>query len=175
MPAAHLRGNHRSCYRLNLVVTGWIGYDPRWKKETLTTGEHPSEQLREGQDTSTNAVTEKGTVRIEYPLALQELLGGFRDDIERYSAEVGLLIIQEVIEAEIASRLGCRGQRSNYRHGSQAGYVVFGGRKVSISRPRMRSVEGRECQLHSYQAFQRNGRMQKAVARQLVRNCSERN
>jgi transposase-like protein len=126
-------------------------------------------------DTSTKAVTEKGAVRIEYPLALQELIGGFRDEIERYSAEVGLLIIQEVIEAEIASRLGCRGQQSNYRHGSQAGYVIFGGRKVSISRPRMRSVEGRECQLHSYQAFQRNGRMQKAVARQLVRNCSARN
>jgi putative transposase len=125
-------------------------------------------------DASTKAMTEKGTVRIEYSLPLQELMGGFRDDIERYSAEVGLLIMQEVIEAEIASRVGCRGRQSNYRHGSQAGYVVFGGRKVSINRPRMRSVEGQECQLHSYQAFQRDGRMQKAVARQLVRNCSTR-
>ena len=61
-------------------------------------------------DASTKAVTEKGTVRIEYPLPLQELIGGFRDDIERYSAEVGLLIMQEVIEAEIASRLGHHGQ-----------------------------------------------------------------
>lgn len=67
-------------------------------------------------DASTKAVTEKGTVRIEYPLPLQELIGGFRDDIERYSAEVGLLIIQEVIEAEIASRVGRHGQQSNYRH-----------------------------------------------------------
>lgn len=125
-------------------------------------------------DASTKAVTEKGTVRIEYPLPLQELIGGFRDDIERYSAELGLLIIQEVIQAEIASRVGRHGQQSNYRHGSQAGYVVFGGRKVSISRPRMRSVGGQECQLHSYETFQRDGRMQKAVVRQLVRQCSAR-
>lgn len=126
-------------------------------------------------DASTKAVTEKDTVRIEYPLPLQELMGGFRDDIERYSAELGLLIIQEVIEAEIASRVGRHGQQSNYRHGSQAGYVVFGGRKVSINRPRMRRVGGQECQLHSYKAFQRDGRMQKAVVRQLVRQCSTRN
>jgi len=33
-----------------VVLLGWIGHDPRLKKETLTTGEHPSEQLREGQD-----------------------------------------------------------------------------------------------------------------------------
>jgi putative transposase len=129
---------------------------------------------KQSAEASAKAVTEKESVRIEYVLPMQELIGGYRGDIESFSAQIGLLIMQEVIEAEIASRLGCRGQQSNYRHGAQAGYVIFGGRKVSIQRPRMRSAQGKECQLASYEAFQRDGRMQKAVARQLARNCSTR-
>jgi hypothetical protein len=59
--------------------------------------------------------------------------GPFRDDVERYSAENGLLIMQQAIEAEIAFRLGCHGQQSNYRHGSQ-GF----GQKTTGSRPAVR-------------------------------------
>src|SRR6266446_8870146 len=50
----------------------------------------------------------------------------------------------------------------------------MGGRKVSLHRPRLRSLEDKEVPLASYQAFQKDGKMQQAVARQLTRQCSSR-
>jgi putative transposase len=52
--------------------------------------------------------------------------------------------------------------------------VVFGGRKVKLQRPRLRSREDKEVGLDSYAAFQENGKLQQAVERQLIRQCSTR-
>jgi transposase-like protein len=40
-----------------------------------------------------------------------------------------------------------------YRHGIEAGRVTLGGRRVPVSRPRVRTVEGAEVRLESYDAF----------------------
>ena len=106
---------------------------------------------------------------------MAELIGGMRAEIERFSAEVGLQIMRLVMEEEIASRLGGHGNQSHYRHGRQGGYVVFSGRKTVLECPRLRAVDGKEGQLKSYRAFQQDGRMQRAVARALIRQCSTRN
>lgn len=112
---------------------------------------------------------------LEATLPLPELLDGIRDDIEAMSAEIGLTIIGALLRQEVAQKLGERGQQRAYRHGQQAGYVVYGGRKVSLSRPRVRERGGGELALETYRAFQSDGRMQRAVARQLIRQCSTRN
>jgi transposase-like protein len=52
--------------------------------------------------------------------------------------------------------------------------VVYGGRKLRLERPRLRSRENKEVLLASYQAFQKDGRLQRAVARNLSRKCSTR-
>src|SRR5262249_26950510 len=54
------------------------------------------------------------------------------------------------------------------------GYVIFGGRKVTLQRPRLRSPDQQEVELSSYKAFQSQGKLQEAVARQLTRQCSSR-
>ena len=115
----------------------------------------------------------KETLELELPM--RELIGGMRSEIESFSAELGLQIMGAVIEQEIESRLGQHGSQSHYRHGTQPGYVVFGGRKQSLERPRMRSVKGEEARLKSYEAFQGDGKMQRAVARKLIRQVSTRN
>ena len=106
---------------------------------------------------------------------MAELINGMRDEIESFSAQLGLQIMRAVMEQEIESRLGRHGTQSHYRHGQQPGYVVYGGRKSTLERPRMRAVDGKEAVLKSYSAFQQDGKMQRAVARQLVRQCSTRN
>jgi transposase-like protein len=53
--------------------------------------------------------------------------------------------------------------------------VVYAGRKITLARPRLRSREDQEVPLASYQAFQKDGKLQQAVARQLTRQCSTRN
>jgi hypothetical protein len=51
----------------------------------------------------------------------------------------------KVMEEEVAQGLGHWGTQSHYRHGTQKGYVVFGGRKLLISWLRMRTVRGQEA------------------------------
>jgi putative transposase len=112
---------------------------------------------------------------LEYVLPMAELIGGMRAEIESFSAQLGLQIMRTLMEQEIQSRLGRHGSQSHYRHGQQPGYVVYGGRKASLERPRMRAVDGKEAVLKSYNAFQQDGKMQRAVARQLIRQVSTRN
>jgi len=111
---------------------------------------------------------------LEARLPLDQLIAGVRHDIEGLAAELALTIMRQVIEAEIERKVGRWGQQPFWRHGQQPGYVIFGGRKVKLQRPRLRSREDREVPLSSYQAFQQDGKMQQAVARQLLRQCSSR-
>ncbi len=52
--------------------------------------------------------------------------------------------------------------------GASAGLVVFGGQKVAIERPRVRTRAGQEVELKNYRRLQQDGRMQRAVAERLV-------
>jgi len=106
---------------------------------------------------------------------LKSLLEGARQDIENIAAEFGMAIIQAIMEQEINSRIGPWGKQTAYRHGSQPGFVIYNGRKVTLERPRARTADQQEVQLKSYRAFQQDGKMQQAVARQLTRQCSTRN
>lgn len=111
---------------------------------------------------------------LEAQLPMEELIAGVCQDIEVFAAELGLSVIQAVMEAEIERKLGPWGRQRASRHGHQLGYVAFGGRKVSMERPRLRDRQGKEVPLASYRAFQDNGKLQAAVARQLTRQCSSR-
>jgi len=112
---------------------------------------------------------------LEAQLPMSELIAGVREDIEGFAAELGLTIIERVMAAEIAQKVGRWGQQKSHRHGHQPGYVIYAGRKVRLERPRLRSREDQEVPLDSYQAFQKDGKLQQAVARQLTRQCSTRN
>jgi len=125
-------------------------------------------------DSKNNSKAQCEQVRIECLLPMAELIAGVRHDIEAFSAQIGLQIMRHVMDAEVAERIGEHGSQDHHRHGQQGGYAVFGGRKVTIQRPRMRKKGGPEGRLKSYAAFQQNGKMQRAVARQLVRQCSTR-
>src|SRR3954471_14182932 len=106
---------------------------------------------------------------------LQDLMSGVRHDIEAIAAEFGMTIIQAIMEEEIRLLAGPWGKQKIHRHGSQPGYVLYAGRKVTLERPRARHSTQQEVQLKSYKAFRENGRLQQAVARQLTRQCSTRN
>jgi transposase-like protein len=113
------------------------------------------------------------TLQMDLPMA--ELIAGVRDDIEALAARVGLTIMKAVMNREVESELGHWGQQKAYRHGQQRGYIVYAGRKIAVQRPRVRAKDNKEVPLKSYQAFQSDGRMQRAVARKVMRQCSTRN
>jgi transposase-like protein len=114
-------------------------------------------------------------LRLEETLPLLDLILESQQEIEAVSLNLGLKIMSRYMEAEITRRQGRWGQQTHYRHGTQPGYVVFHGRKVPVQRPRLRQKDGSETALESYQLFQQDGRMQRAVARKLLRQVSTRN
>jgi putative transposase len=113
--------------------------------------------------------------RLQLELPMLEVILQTQAQIEALSAQAGLKIIDCLLEQEIDQCCGPHGQQSAYRHGRQPGYVIFAGRKVSINKPRLRAKGGGELALKSYQAFQQDGRMQRAVARKLTHQVSTRN
>jgi putative transposase len=113
---------------------------------------------------------------LEECLPMLDLILEMKHDIEAVSADLGLKIMARYMDQEIERRSGRWGAQSHYRHGRQPGYVIFHGRKVPISRPRLRDKGAdREAALESYRLFQQDGRMQRAVARKLIRQVSTRN
>jgi transposase-like protein len=112
------------------------------------------------------------TIQMQLPMA--ELIAGLRPYLEAQVAEISLTLMQKVMEAEIQTKLGVWGQQPVHRHGHQPGYAVVEGRKVSLSRPRLRSRDNKEIALASYKAFQSKPKMQSVVTRLLARQCSSR-
>jgi putative transposase len=124
-------------------------------------------------EASTKFNPEAAKLQIELPML--EVILQTKAEVEALSAQAGLKIIHHFLEQEIAQCCGLHGQQSAYRHGRQPGYVIFAGRKVSIAKPRLRAKGGAELLLKSYQSFQQDGRMQRAVARKLTHQVSTRN
>jgi transposase-like protein len=157
---------------LEVVLLPTIKQDGRLKKKQP--GEPTMRKYKRQMAQAKQKAEDINRLALEAQLPMSELIAGVREDIEGFAAELGLTIIQRVMEAEIGQKVGPWGQQKSRRHGHQPGYVVYAGRKVTLERPRLRSREDQEVPLASYQAFQKDGKLQQAVARQLTRQCSTR-
>ena len=119
-----------------------------------------------------------GRVTVELPVSMAEIIGGVSAEIERLAGEAGLLIMQSVMNAEVESLAGPKGRhdpdRQATRWTSQPGYVTLGGKKVRTVKPRVRSMEGHEVALTSYERFQSPPRRQSSIVRKLINGISTR-
>jgi putative transposase len=91
-------------------------------------------------------------------LALGDLAGAAREGLLALSVGVGLGVMHELMAAEVSEVVGPKGkhdpQRSAHRHGSEAGSVTLGGRRLGVERPRVRSADGaKEVRLDTYEHF----------------------
>jgi putative transposase len=91
-------------------------------------------------------------------LKLGELAGAAKEGSLALSVGVGLGVFHKLLEAEVDEVVGRRAvhdrERSAVRHGQEGGAVTLGGRRVPVSRPRVRSADGsREVELRSYRHF----------------------
>jgi transposase-like protein len=160
--------------KLKVVLLPSIKQDGRLKEVKHQPGEPTMRKYRRQIEQAKEKTANRERLTLEAQLPMDELIAGVRDDIEAFAAELGLTVMQRVMEAEIQQKLGRWGQQAVWRHGHQPGYVIFGGRKVALERPRLRSPANQELGLSSYKAFQSKGKLQQAVARQLTRQCSTR-
>jgi transposase-like protein len=114
---------------------------------------------------------------VQLPLPVLEALANTSEVIEQMSRDVGRLIARAVLEDEVERKAGTRYGRTPgrpYRWGSEPGYLVFGGQKVPLDRPRLR--QGRqEVPLEAYGRLQAPPRMEQAVSNLVIRGVSTRN
>lgn len=87
---------------------------------------------------------------------LTEIVGSATDHLLSLSVG-GLKVLGEIFEHEVNSLAGPKGKhdpdRCSYRHGHEERTVTLGGRRVRVARPRVRSKDGSEVLLSSFDHF----------------------
>jgi transposase-like protein len=123
-------------------------------------------------------ITPEGQAQLCLPIA--EVLAGIHHALEDFAAQAGLLVVKGLLEDEVDRKVGPRyghnGERTMVRWGTEDGFIVFGGRKIAMQRPRVRKVsESEEVPLETYGLFQSDERVQDDVSRRVLRGVSARN
>ena len=94
------------------------------------------------------------------------------------SVAAGMAVMQAMFEAEIAEVAGPKGKhyrnRTAVRHGTGKGSVTLGGRRVPVSRPRARTLDGREVPLSSYTHFAAEDLLTQVVMERMLAGVATR-
>jgi putative transposase len=103
-------------------------------------------------DTSQPAVPERVSV------ALDELAGELREGLLAFAVGTGLQVMAAIMEEDVTAVCGPKGrhnaERIGVRHGHERGSVSLGGRRVPVTRPRIRAADGSgELPVASYELF----------------------
>lgn len=100
---------------------------------------HKKYQMNEAA-TSALAVPEQVTV------AMDEIVADVQEGLLALAVGTGLQVMGQLMAADVDAACGPKGKhnrdRTTVRHGSEAGSVTLGGRRVPVQRPRMRTSDG---------------------------------
>jgi putative transposase len=111
-------------------------------------------------------------------IGLRELIGAAKEGLLALSVGVGLAVVQELFEAEVTRLAGPKGKhdhdRRTYRHGQEDRQVTLGGRRVQVSKPRVRSVQDQEIELRTYRAFAKRDLLTEAALGRMLAGLSTR-
>jgi transposase-like protein len=114
----------------------------------------------------------------ELTLALADIAGAAREGLLALSVATGLSVLASMLEGEVSTVAGPRGRhqpdRTAVRHGSAAGSVVLGGRRVPVTRPRVRTLDGREVTLATYEQFAADDLLSKVVLERMLAGVATR-
>src|SRR4051812_44904048 len=91
-------------------------------------------------------------------VAMAEIAGSMREGLLALAVGTGLQVMQALMEAEVTGTAGPKGKhdpgRSVVRHGHERGSVTLGGRRVPVTRPRVRAADGTgELPVPAYELF----------------------
>jgi hypothetical protein len=91
-------------------------------------------------------------------VAMAEIAADMREGLLALAVGAGLQVMQQLMEADVAAVCGPRGKhdrcRAATRHGAGKGSVTLGGRRVPVSRPRVRATDGSgEVPVPAYELF----------------------
>ncbi len=124
-------------------------------------------------DTSALAVPEQVSV------AMSEIAADMREGLLALAVGAGLQVMTRLMEADVAAACGPRGkhdpERAATRHGTEAGSVTLGGRRVPITRPRVRGTDGTgELAVPAYELFNSTELLGKMAMERMLAGVSTR-
>jgi putative transposase len=124
-------------------------------------------------DTSSLAVPEQVSV------AMEEIAADMREGLLALAVGAGLQVMASLMQADVTAVCGPRGkhdpQRTATRHGAEAGSVTLGGRRVPVTRPRVRATDGTgEVQVASYELFTSTELLGKMAMERMLAGVSTR-
>lgn len=126
-----------------------------------------------GKTTGPAAGRQERTVQLLLPVAEQ-----MREGLREFVVSAGLKTLAALLEAERTELCGPRyrhdSDRRAHRAGSAPGELVMGGRRVSVKRPRARSVEGREVPLPTWEEFSAADPLEERAVEQMVLGVATR-
>src|ERR1700739_2811076 len=111
--------------------------------------------------------------------ALGELVGAAREGLLALSVGLGLRVVHELMERGGTEVVGQKGKwkakRTAKRHGHERGSLTLGGRRVQVSRPRVRSADDEyELRVESYEYFANRDPLTRAVMDRMLAGVSTR-
>lgn len=114
----------------------------------------------------------------EIQLVLADIAGAAREGLMAMSVAAGLAVMAAMFDAEISQACGPKGRhdakRAAVRHGAGRGSVTLGGRRVAVSRPRARTVDGHEVPLASYTHFAAEDLLTEVVMERMLAGVATR-
>ncbi len=110
------------------------------------------------QKDSSAAADVEATMPDAVAVTLAELAGSLREGLLALAVGAGFQVMDALIDESVMALAGPKfthdPQRRAVRHGTEAGSVVLGGRRVPVRRPRVRSADGSaEVTVPAYELF----------------------
>ena len=126
------------------------GVRPRHTNKQGTAVKKSSQNLP--VDATTPAIPEHVSV------AMAEIAENMSEGLLALAVGAGLQVMQTLMESDVTASAGPRGKhdatRTAVRHGRERGSVTLGGRRVPVTRPRVRAADGSgELVIPSYELF----------------------
>src|SRR5487761_2144380 len=115
---------------------------------------------------------------LEATVALADLAGAVKEGLLGMCADVGLMVMAQMFDAEMIARVGPKhakipGRQANW-HGTTKGAVVLGGREVTVTRPRGRTVDETEVELETWAAFSSKDLLDRLVVERMLAGVATR-
>jgi putative transposase len=132
-----------------------------------------------GRKVVTTAEASELPLPAEIQEALGELVGAAREGLLALSVGLGLGVVHQLMEREVDAVVGPKHkhipERTAKRHGHEDGSMTLGGRRVPVSRPRMRTVDDEhELPVQSYEYFAERDPLTRAVMDRMLAGVSTR-
>jgi transposase-like protein len=112
-------------------------------------------------------------------VAIDEIAADMREGLLALAVGAGLQVMQQLMETDVTAACGPRGKhnpdRAATRHGTEAGSVTLGGRRVPVRRPRVRAADGSgELPVPAYELFNSTELLGKMAMEKMLAGLSTR-